>query len=483
MRIFMIITMAVVLSYSANGQTCTCESNFEWVKKTFENNDAGFQYIINKKGEAAYDIHNQLMLEKIKAAKTSTECSKLLYEWLTFFRFGHIGIERLINETPDTQDVPQTVQNPETWKVDIPQFEKYISEKIVADYEGIWETGAYKIGIKKDGVNYVGFIIESDVDGWREPGLVKLKIEQDGDKLKTTYYMRDHSPVISGEPEWMGNNCLQAGAQTLKRLKPLFQDDPSVEHYFKFMDSRTPYLETLNETTLYLRIPSFDHNEKHAIDSVIFANKEHILKTENLIIDIRNGTGGSDVSYHELLPFLYTNPIRTVGVEFLSTVQNNQRFLDFATDPEYQDFFDEATRQQLKDYYEKLSNNLGEFVDLSGESVSITQFDTVYEYPKNVGIIINKGNGSTDEQFLLAAKQSKKVKLFGATTFGALDISNMYSIDSPCKEFRLWYCLSRSMRLPDMAIDDIGLQPDYYLDKTIPQYKWVEFVNDVLNHH
>jgi len=32
-----------------------------------------------------------------------------------------------------------------------------------------------------------------------------------------------------------------------------------------------------------------------------------------------------------------------------------------------------------------------------------------------------------------------------------------------------------------MFIDGIGIQPDYYLDKSIPQHKWVEFVNDVLN--
>ena len=481
MRFLFLITVAVVLANPARGQTCTCESNFEWVKKTFEENDAGFQYIIDKKGQAAYNIHNQLMLEKVKTAKTLTECIGLLYEWLTFFRSGHIGIEQLINDAPASQNVSQTTNAAvhETWKVDIPKFEEYITIKKESDYEGVWQINDYKVGIQKDGMNYIGFIITADVDGWREPGLVKLKIEHDGDKLISTFFMRDHSPVKSGEPEFIGNNHLQIGQQTLKRLMPVFPDDPLVENYFKSMLSREPYLEELNATTLYLRIPSFDHNEKQAIDNVISVNKEKILKTENLIIDLRNNGGGSDECFTKLLPFLYTNPIRTVWVEFLSTELNNQRFLDFATTEEYD--FDDETRKWMKESYEKLQSRVGEFVNLFGDDVSITQYDTVFVFPKNIGIIINDGNASTTEQFLLAAKQSKKVKLFGTTTFGALDISNMHTIDSPCNEFRLHYCLSRSMRIPDMTIDDIGLQPDYYLDKTIPQYKWVEFVNEILN--
>ncbi|MDR0414855.1 MAG: hypothetical protein LBH84_05505, partial [Prevotellaceae bacterium] len=135
MRRLFFITLAVLFACPTSGQTCTCESNFEWVKKIFEENDAGFQYIIDKKGLAAYNIHNQLTLEKIKTAKTSTECTGLLYEWLTFFRSGHIGIERLTNETSTSQNVSQATYKAEMWKGNISQFEKYISEKKDADYE------------------------------------------------------------------------------------------------------------------------------------------------------------------------------------------------------------------------------------------------------------------------------------------------------------------------------------------------------------
>ena len=153
--------------------------------------------------------------------------------------------------------------------------------------------------------------------------------------------------------------------------------------------------------------------------------------------------------------------------------------LDFINKPEYE--FDAEGKKWAKESYDKLNSKLGQFVNLNAEIVSVATLDTVYPYPQNVGIIINQANGSTAEQFLLEAKQSKKVKLFGVTTFGVLDISNMYFVDSPCKEFQLGYSLSRSMRIPDFTIDEKGIQPDYYLDKSIPQYDWTDYVNKILN--
>ncbi|MFQ5752277.1 MAG: S41 family peptidase [bacterium] len=477
-----LILLIIITPIFVYSQDCSCEDNYLWVKKTFEENDAGFDYAIGQKGIQAYEKHNEVILKKVRSIGNSLECTKTLYEWLTFFRSGHIGIRRISDEGIKTNnskisdnDIIKKFENWDRVDIDLTEFKKYLL-KTKSDYEGIWESPPYKIGIKKQGEAYIGFIIEADGIFWRE-GQVKLRIFRNDDEITATYYMQDHSAQEFKNVEVIGNNYLQMGWITLKRIYPEMEIDKNIANYYKLMKAEKPFIQKLTDNTLILRIPSFSYSEKKIIDSTLKVNTNLISSTENLIIDLRNNPGGDDASYMGILPYIYTNSIRTVGAELLSTPLNNKRMKDFIANPDYSD----EVKKWAKEGLVKLNKNLGKFVNLDSTIVSITKMDSVYKYPKNVGIIINENNGSTTEQFLLAAKQSKKVKLFGTTTMGVLDISNIYFVNSPCNEFQLGYSLSRSMRIPEMAIDDKGIQPDYYIDKSIPKYKWVEFVTNALN--
>lgn len=474
--ILFLLLLSTITSYA---QDCNCETNFEWVKKTFEENDAGFKYVLETKGEKAYESHNALFLEKVKSINTLSDCTPILYKWMEFFRSGHIAIRLNTKEVKQTTVVtPKTYDDWETLVVNQSQFEAQLKKKKEADLEGIWETKPYKIGIKKVGENYIGFIIETEAVEWKK-GQVKVKIYTENNSQKAKFYFRDHSEELCNSVQLIGKNYLKIGRFFLNRLSPNFDEDKNIETYYSSVSIQKPYSKELDKNTILLRIPSFDQRYKRAIDSVILSIKPRLLSTENLILDLRNNGGGSDGSFEEIIPLLYTNPIRTVGVEFLSTKQNNQRMLDFINKPEYG--MDDDDKKWAKESYDKLSAKLGEFVNLRENIVSEKKLDTITEFPKKVGIIINENCGSTTEQFLLAAKQSKKVKLFGTTTDGVLDISNMYFVESPCKEFTLGYCLSRSMRIPEMTIDEKGIQPDYYIDKNIPHYDWISFVTKILN--
>jgi C-terminal processing protease CtpA/Prc len=247
------------------------------------------------------------------------------------------------------------------------------------------------------------------------------------------------------------------------------------ELYLSFLKSTSPFIEKLSDKTLYLRIPSFEMPQKIMIDSLLQKNHDLICSTPNLIIDMRNGTGGSDASYREILPYLYTNPIRRLGGMIYSTELNVQAYEGYS-----KLFKDTSSSNEIKRIAGRMRENQGKYISIWNKPFEIDTLEKVLPFPKKVAIICNHNNGSADEQFLITAKQNQKVKVFGHPTGGMLDISNVNEIDSPDGKFTLAYSMSRSYRIPNYCIDGVGIQPDYYIDEDISEYDWVEYTRSIL---
>lgn len=491
MKQILIIALALLASTQVFSQPCDCSSNLRWLIETFEKNDAGFQYVIDGKGENSYATHNKLYTEKASKISDLNECHKLLNDWTAFFREGHLNVQLIAqsqhtNEQtgPSDKEIIEKYKNSEQFKIEKQAFDNYINKLgNNPGFEGVWFSEPYTIGIIKDDKNpnreYVGFIVNSTSPFWQE-NQVKLEIFKSKEgKYSMKYYMSDHSAQDFEIVELWGETYIRAGSGfiSLKRVLPQQKPDENIERYYNLMYADKPSIEKVSGNTVLLKIPSFSYPNKKYIDSLLNSNDSLMKSTENLIIDIRFNGGGADASYQKIKPYLYTNPIRRIGGVYLSTELNNQRMVDFMNDPDRSD--DE--KKWAKESLNKLNKHIGEFVDLDGSIVSIDTLENIYPNPKNVAILINRFCGSTTEQFLLEAKQSKKVKLVGTTTAGVLDISNLYYVISPSKEFKLWYGLSKSYRIPGMTIDGKGIQPDYYFDETIKPYEWIDQTMEIMN--
>lgn len=297
-----LLFVLIIVSYNSYAQKCSCEDNFYWLKKTFEENDAGFQYVIDKKGAVEYKNHSDFFIKKVKKIKDLSECREVLFDWLLFFRPSHLSLS--INQEnikkPDSKT--NSVAKPNWEKVEIKEDElkNYLAKVAQPSFEGIWVSGAYTIGVIKKNNDYIGYILDSKGTNWKQYQ-VKFRIKDNLDKTySAVYYMGDYSAQKFNEVKLIGYNFLNIGFISLKRIFPdNLIDNQLISDYVESQTAQKPYFKEISDKTVLLRIPTFHYSHKKDIDSILSANKKLILSKENLIIDLRNNGGGSDASFKE----------------------------------------------------------------------------------------------------------------------------------------------------------------------------------------
>lgn len=410
-------------------------------------------------------------------------------QWLHFFRGGHIGVN--VNSNPSAannnstgKETPAQIRKKYSTEqrinINYKQYtQQYNKQNTHHPLEGIWSNGLYTVVVlqSKDTSQLLGVVLHADSIFWL-PGQIKMHISKQklNNTYATKYGMKDHS-IENTQLQMVGNggNFFTTGSGgNWQRLYPVSKYTAQ-DSLVLLISTPHPFVNRLSKNTMYLRIPSFNHAQKPFIDSVLQANDNAIRTSPNLIIDIRNGTGGSDFSYHSIMPYLYTNPIRHTGTREYATPLNAKAYDYYATL-----FADTAVKNSQLRTAAAMRKNIGKFLGSDTIHVSVDTLHQVLPNPKYVAIICNHINASADEQFIIYARQSKKVKIFGAPTAGMLDFSNLNFTNSPDGFFQLYYATDKSYRVPTFCIDDVGIQPDVYLDESIPEHLWIKYVQAYL---
>ena len=225
---------------------------------------------------------------------------------------------------------------------------------------------------------------------------------------------------------------------------------------------RQPSLRVLSPRTLLIHLPSFSPPHRVALETLLRKQRAVLLSHPNWIIDVRDNDGGADSSYAPLLPWLVAEQPVNVGVEWLSTPANQHAHEQICA--RYAPG-DAACQQFAQSVLAALrAVPAGTWARVQGERF-------VYERgpapekrrPQKVAVLMDKECGSSCEQFLLTVRQGFAVKLLGRPSFGALDYSNMRPFSLPSGRRDLWYATSRTLRLPQMPVDALGVLPDVLL--------------------
>lgn len=472
--IFTLLILTISLFSFAQNES-NCEQNLNLLIKKMESEYPGFQEKTPDK--RMYNTFKERLIIKSQNI-SATDCFDLLNDYLSFFRDGHIFLigtkefqemkdarENQDSQTNEIQD-SQTDKSSES-KVDntFDYFYKYLTES-KDELEGVWSSSSYKVGIIKKENEYQGFIIETSNGSWKAKE-IKFSLMQEG---KANYYMGNHA-LREDKFELIDGSILSFEGISSVFVKEF--PEPKLtknEIELKLDKIQGFYFTKITDRTSLLCMSSFDDMYVEKIEKIVSDNKQAIENCENLIIDIRNNGGGTYDAYDEILPYIITNNIRGVGSEFLVT----QTLIDGVESW----FDDEVGKEMGRRWISMFEGNIGKFINVDTVDVSISNIKIAEHSPKQIAVLVNKGTASSGEAFTLEAKQSKKVKILGVPTYGAIDYGSASPFDFGSENYILVMPTWRAMRLPDYPIDNIGVQPDIYMDKSIKD--WVQFAVDYL---
>ncbi|MFC3562143.1 S41 family peptidase [Pedobacter jamesrossensis] len=459
------------LYQSLKAQDCSCSENFQQLTDKIKKNYVGYSDKVNSSNRVRFQNFTD-SLQKIAMVSDSYTCLSLSREWLAFFKDKHISFG-LDFDKLSTDSIKLFFQNVEKTNWSEASFNAYLQQNInkVDSLEGIWnhENNTYKLGIVRDGtkkdLEFIAFIIKSDGLRWL-PQQVKFRVSKFEGKYKTVYFSAgDHSivfPTLSKVGETLDFGIFGKWYKGDKK-----QAATAISPY-KQSHNTTKFTKLDDETSL-LTLPSFNSKYKHEIDSLLDKNKVIISNTKHLLIDVRDNLGGSTRSFENLLPYLYTNPIKIDGGKVLATDENIRNCYE----KEYPNLSNKESNE-LKANAKKLRDHLGELYLLYKPRT--LKLPKVLKKPERISILINNGTASSGELFILRAEQSKKVTLFGENTAGVVDYGETVKITLPCSFLTLVYPASKSLHSIKRPLDNVGIKPNIQIHDNISD--WIKFVEN-----
>jgi hypothetical protein len=477
-KIFLVIFF-IAFSNILKAQDCNCKELTSNLIELVEQNYAGFKFKVTGKEHNDYKkLKDNLILKSSSSEKG--ECNQLLNQYINYFKDKHL---RISTELQTLTDVEKADFFSKTSLVTTEEKRvKEISLKgVTTTIEGIWqsEDDVYKIAIIRMGDYFEGIILETKSPSWKV-GQKKITFSPTLHNTFSANFLNSDRFSILGNAYLIGENIIKGPYYTWRRYQADSVRKDSLQAIInKIIPSYKIEFKHLSDSTNYLRVPSFFPHYKKEIDSILALNKKIILACPYLIIDVRDNGGGLDDSYKELISYVYTNPIIRYPVSKLASELNIKMTEEYLLN--YGKDLSGEVKNYIKSEIETMRKYKNTFT-IPQKKVFLETRDTIYRNPKKIGVIINENCASSAEQFILACKQSFKVKTYGVATSGTLDFSNVAPLIFSKKYNKMQYYLfcptSVSNTLALMPIDEGGIQPDFLLNYS--ELDWVDYVKKYL---
>jgi hypothetical protein len=478
MRQLIIIIFFLTGFFYCQAQESKCLADFDYIVNRIKNDYPGYLDKVNEDNiKDLESLENEI---KKKITQYPDSCFKYLNDYTAWFKDHHLRVS--CNRSSSKKD------RKESYDKKYAEFNSDSLTKQIKTLEGIWIGFNGNFAILKQNNKYLGIAIK--FSGYDKNQIIFEAIEKENNEYELTMFSNSQQfQQQKGKASLLSNNSVFEIHDDTRFVRQTSDKKADMAFLYSYIPKYPnglnifPLAMYLDDSTFYLRVPDFYSS---TANDLVEKHWDEITTRPNLIIDIRNNGGGQDNYYQKLAELIYTNSYDSKGVEWYSTKEIIADWKNLIKNGGIK----EGSEEDSKVLVEEMKTNIGGFVvhqAYGGDG--IVEKDTIYTYPKKIGIIINGRNASSAEQFLLEAKHSSKVVIFGnENTAGVLDYSNITPKKLPSGEYNLWLPATRSRRLPDNPIDNIGIAPDVYipLEPTLQLFNrlddWVYFVMNYLEY-
>lgn len=466
---YLLLFLLLHFGFQLLAQTgCDCRQNLDSVANRLERDYPGFP--LKNTRSLAYRERMEDFRKKSVQFHTAKTCQALLQQYLAWFEDGHLGVSYSGDVFERKKILPQATP---TWKgLSAELARKFLDSLRSGDsLIGIWESyeSFYKVFIwKKAGERmYRAYLLETINPNWKA-GEVKMEFFEGNDqKWKCRFYTSDHSPE---EPEFhLHRNLLEIEKITVwNRIYPTEKQAVPVESFVSARYKWTQEFRIWDRQTFYIQFQNLNAGIKPLVDSLFRVHKMEIASRPFLIVDLRDNEGGDLTAFESLWPWVLDGPAVLFGSRYFCTPGNLEAYRRQIET--LQDQLDPGFHDLLSD----MEKNRGAWLEISNDTL---RPDTVTLMPQKVVLLVNEKCKSSVEDFVLTARNSRKVIVAGTRTGGVVDFEETVDVPLPDASLTLFHPIGISNRLPDFPLDGKGISPDWPLpDQGKAWQPWVRKV-------
>jgi hypothetical protein len=305
MKIIYVLFIAVLFPAFTNAQNkCNCSSDLEALYAAVKKMPS-YKNQIRGEAKAQYQkVHDDLKKQSLKTEDSFT-CYKILAQLLFPLKDNHLGFwQHPAEEITGEMVVDKTFlakyresaefKNFPKVKVNLDSLTKALESKPFNDVEGIYHynnyitTGVYRT-FKKDSL--VGVVLKTNIKNWEPGQLAFTMVENLPNRFNSIGAHLITKNFKLYKQEAFANGILFAG---------LWKKDPKKVNFAYDVPKEKFLLRQINQKVQYLKLGSFSATNENVAEAAAFHKQiQDSLSSENLIVDLRNNSGGAEKVFNQ----------------------------------------------------------------------------------------------------------------------------------------------------------------------------------------